>query len=92
MCVAPFIAIGAAILLCLSPLALPLLPIFLVYWIREKRAGRAVSFRWRFGNADEAEAAAPAEDSVGETLRELPQPEAAGEPVPDQPARCAVLD
>jgi len=71
VCAAPFVCAGAVVLLCLSPLAIPLLPVLLVYWFREKRAGRPVSFRWRFGN----------ESAVQPTLEETSEPEVHPEPV-----------
>lgn len=53
VCAAPIVVAGAVVLLLLSPLAIPLLPVLLVYWYREKRAGRPLSLRWRFGNESE---------------------------------------
>lgn len=55
--VAPIFFIGAMALLCLTPLAIPLLPVLLLYWYREKRAGRTVMFRWGLGNEPDPEPA-----------------------------------
>lgn len=61
MCAAPFVMLGAVVILGLSPLAIPLLPVVLWYLYREKRAGRAVVFRLPWGITTNAEAEASAE-------------------------------
>lgn len=78
MCAAPFVAFGALVLLCLSPLAIPLLPVFLLYCLREKLAGRPVTFRWRYGNPSEAHA----ESDQPSAFEEPSTPDALPEPPP----------
>lgn len=55
MCAAPFVFLVAAVILCLSPLAIPFIPVLLCYWYREKRAGRELNFRSWFGNPADLE-------------------------------------
>lgn len=55
MCAAPLILLGAAAVLCLSPLSLPFIPVLLWYWYREKRAGRTLRLRIWLGNPADPE-------------------------------------
>jgi len=76
--VAPVFVIAAMALLCLTPHAIPLLHALLLYWYREKRAGRTVMFRWGLGNEPDPEPAVP--------------PESTGEPQGDSHDRANLLE
>ena len=70
MCAAPFIVLGATVILCLSPLAIPFIPALLWYWYREKRAGRTLRLRTWFGNNSDPE---PEEGALALTEPNEPQ-------------------
>lgn len=75
VCAAPLVVAGAVVLLLLSPLAIPLLPVLLVYWYREKRAGRPLSLRWRFGNESAELPESPERSAPEENAEALPRGE-----------------